>query len=38
MKTDETPEKRAAVLKMYEDAALGLYKGYLNSKNHPSKG
>ncbi len=32
MKTDETPEKRAAVLKMYEDAAMGLYKGYLKRK------
>lgn len=29
MQTDEKPEKRAAVLKMYEDAAMNLYKGYL---------
>lgn len=29
MKTAETPEKRAAVLKMYENAAMNLYKGYL---------
>lgn len=32
MKTEETPEKRAAVLKMYEDAAMNLYKGYLRHK------
>lgn len=29
MKTDMTPEKRAAVLKMYEDAAMNLYRGCL---------
>ena len=32
MKTEEKPEKRAAVLKMYEDAAMNLYKGYLRHK------
>jgi len=32
MKTEEKPEKRAAVLKMYEDAAMNLYKGYLGQK------
>lgn len=33
MKTSETPEKREAVLKMYEGAAMSLYKGYLKRKS-----
>lgn len=32
MRTNEKPEKRAAVLKMYEDAAMNLFKGYLGRK------
>jgi len=28
-KTDQTPEKRAAVLSMYEDAAMNTYKGWV---------
>ena len=32
MKTSEAPEKRAAVLKMYDDAAMNLYKGYVRDR------
>ena len=32
MQTDEKPEKRTAILKMYEDAAMNLYKGFLQHK------
>lgn len=32
MQTAETPEKRGAILKMYETAAMNLYKGYLKHK------
>jgi hypothetical protein len=33
MKTEEKPEKRTAILKMYEDAAMNLCKGYRNRKS-----
>lgn len=35
IQTKDTPEKRAAVLKMYEEAAMNLYTGYLKHMGKP---